>query len=215
MSGVECLRILIIETDSPAGNSLAADVARLGYQVVGSCRSGEEGLRLFEELRPDLVLTDIPLDGELDGIETAHRLQASGRVAVIYVTACADLATVARARETQPHGYLLKPYSQDELRLCIEVAGTRHLEEEERRRREQSYFEAFQSLADGVLAADLAGVIVFMNTAAERITGWEAAEAVGRSLNEVFRIYGADGEPREVEITELGAKAEERTVMLT
>jgi PAS domain S-box-containing protein len=215
MSGLERIRILVIETENPDGSSVAADVAKLGYEVVATCRSGEEGLARFEELRPDLVLTDIPLEGELDGVDTAHRLHECGHVAVVYVTACADLTTVARARETQPHGYLLKPFTADELRLSIEVAATRYLEETERRRREQSYFEAFQSLADGVIAADLAGVIVFVNAAAERITGWEASESVGRSLNEVFRIYGMDGEPKEVEIADLGGQSDERTVWLT
>jgi two-component system cell cycle sensor histidine kinase/response regulator CckA len=215
MSGLERIRILVIETENPDGSSVAADVAKLGYEVVGTCRSGEEGLARFEELRPDLVLTDIPLGGELDGVDTAHRLHQFGHVAVVYVTSCADLATVARARETQPHGYLLKPFTQDELRLSIEVAATRYLEETERRRREQSYFEAFQSLADGVIAADLAGVIVFVNAAAERITGWEAAESVGRSLNEVFRIFGQDGEPKEVEIADLGGQSDDRMVWLT
>ena len=215
MSGLERIRILVIETENPDGSSVAADVAKLGYEVVATCRSGEEGLARFEELRPDLVLTDIPLEGELDGVNTAHRLHELGHVAVVYVTACADLTTVARARETQPHGYLLKPFTADELRLSIEVAATRYLEETERRRREQSFFEAFQSLADGVIAADLAGVIVFVNAAAERITGWDASESVGRSLNEVFRIYGLDGEPKEVEIADLGEQSDERTVWLT
>lgn len=215
MSGLDRIRILVIETESPDGASVAADVTRLGYEVVAVCRSGEEALTRFDELRPDLVMTDIPLGGELDGVETAHRLHERGHVAVVYVTACADLATVARARETQPHGYLLRPFTADELRLCIEVAATRYLEEAERRRREQSYFEAFQSLADGVIAADLAGVIVFVNAAAERITGWPAEESVGRSLNEVFRIYKSGGEPAEVQITELGGASDERIVWLT
>ncbi len=215
MSGLDCIRILVIEAESPEGDGVAADVTRLGYEVVAVCRTGEEALTRFDELRPDLVMTDIPLGGELDGVETAHRLHERGHVAVVYVTACADLATVARARETQPHGYLLRPFTADELRLCIEVAATRYLEESERRKREQSYFEAFQSLADGVIAADLAGVVVFVNAAAERVTGWSAEEAVGRSLNEVFRIYQAGGEPAEVQIAELGGASDERTVWLT
>ena len=215
MSGLERIRILVIEAAGASGENLAADVAKLGYEVVATCASGEEALARFDEWRPDLVLTDIPLAGELDGVETAHLLHERGHVAVVYVTACADLATVARARETQPHGYLLKPFTPDELRLSIEVAATRYLEESERRRREQSYFEAFQSLADGVIAADLAGVIVFVNAAAERITGWPGQEAVGKSLNEVFRIYDESGEPAEVQIAESGVQTTERSVWLT
>jgi len=215
MSGLDRIRILTIESERPVGADVASAVRGLGYEVVATCQSGEEALAIFDEARPDLVLTDIPLSGELDGVATAHELNRHGHVAIIYVTACADLATVARARETQPHGYLLKPFTPDELRLSIEVAATRYLDEVERQKREQSYFEAFQSLSDGVIAADLAGVIVFINPAAEKITGWEAGEAVGRSLNEVFRIFTPDGEVAEVNLVDGGEQAQERTVWLT
>lgn len=215
MSGLERIRILTIESNRPMGADVASAVRELGYEVVATCLSGEEALAIFDEARPDLVLTDIPLSGELDGVATAHELNRRGHVAIIYVTACADLATVARARETQPHGYLLRPFTPDELRLSIEVAAIRFLDEVVRRRREQSYFEAFQSLSDGVIAADLAGMIVFINPAAEKIMGWEADDAVGRSLNEVFRIFTPDGEAADVNLVEGGGQAQERTVWLT
>lgn len=215
MNGSDRIRILIVENEGLVGCDMAACLNGLGYHVVGTCATGEDALRLYDDLRPDLVLMDVHLDGTLDGIETAKRLQKKGHVAVVYVTACADLETVQRARETQPHGYLLKPFSQDELRLTVEVAATRHVTEMERVRREQSYFETFESLADGVIAADLGGVIVFMNPAAARITGWEQSQAVGRSLHEVFRIYQASGEPASVDLGTATKAARERTVWLT
>lgn len=215
MSGQERIRILIVENEGLVGCDLAAGLTGLGYQVLGSCATGEDALKRYDEWQPDLVLMDIHLDGGLDGIETARRLQQKGHVSVIYVTACADLDTVQRARETRPQGYLLKPFNPDELRLTVEVAATRHLAERERLRREQSYFETFQSLADGVIAADLAGVIVFMNPAAARITGWDDHQAVGRSLHEVFRIYHASGEPAPVELSTATQPAPGRTVWLT
>jgi PAS domain S-box-containing protein len=194
---------------------MASSLGKLGYIVTGICASGEEALERFEELQPDLVLLDVHLAGEIDGIETARRLQTRSTVAILYVTACADLETVARARETHPQGYLLKPFSHDELRLAVEVAAQRHLEERDRQRREHSFFEAFQSLADGVIAADLAGGIVFMNPAAARVTGWTPQEAAGRSLNEVFRIFHTSGEPAEMLSGEGEAAGAERTVWLT
>lgn len=215
MNGSDRIRILIVENEGLVGCDMAACLNGLGYRVVGTCATGEEALRLYDELQPDLVLMDVHLDGSLDGIETAKRLQKKGHVAVIYVTACADLETVHRARETNPHGYLLKPFNQDELRLTVEVAASRHLADKERISRERSYFETFQSLADGVIAADLAGVIVFMNPAAARITGWPQAQVVGRSLHEVFRIYHASGEPAAVELTSASQTMPERTVWLT
>lgn len=215
MTGFDRLRILIVENEGLVGCDMASSLNDLGYRVVGTCTTGEEAVRLYDELRPDLVLMDVHLDGPIDGIETAKRLQQRGPVAIVYVTACADLETVNRARETHPQGYLLKPFNSDELRLTVEVAATRVQDEMNRRRREQSYFETFESLADGVIAADLAGVIVFMNPAASRITGWEQSLVVGRSLHEVFRIYHASGEPAMVELATPAQPVQERTVWLT
>lgn len=215
MTGTDRIRILIVENEGLVGCDMAASLGKLGYLVTGICASGEEALERFDEMRPDLVLLDVHLAGELDGIETATRLQQRSQVAILYVTACADLETVARARETKPQGYLLKPFNQDELRLAIEVAAQRHLDEQDRLRREHSFFEAFQSLADGVIAADLAGGIVFMNPAAARVAGWRAEEAVGHSLDEVFRIFQTSGEPAEVLSVDSAHAQKERTVWLT
>ncbi len=216
MTHSDRIRILIVENEGLVGCDMATTLGKLGYVVVGICASGEEALERYDELRPDLVLMDVHLAGQLDGIDTARELQRRSRVAIVYVTACADLDTVARARQTHPHGYLLKPFNHDELRLAVEVAAQRHFEENERQRREHSYFEAFQSLADGVIAADLSGGVVFMNPSAARATGWNAQEAVGRSLNEVFRIYQSTGEPAEILSVEAAAsQTAERTVYLT
>jgi PAS domain S-box-containing protein len=215
MSAPDRIRVLIVEDEGLVGCDMADSLTKLGYEVVATCVTGEEALSRFDETRPDLVLLDVHLSGELDGIDTAHRLRQRDPVAIVYVTACADLETVARARATQPHGYLLKPFSEDELRLTVEIAANRFQEETRRHRREQSYFEAFQSLADGVIAADLAGGVTFMNPAASAITGWNAKEAAGKSLHEVFRIFEASGEPAEVQLTDTGAPSKERTVWLT
>lgn len=214
MTSSDRIRILIVENEGLVGCDMATTLGKFGHLVVGICDSGEEALERLDEFRPDLVLIDVHLAGQLDGIDTARELQRRSRVAVVYVTGCADRETVARARETHPQGYLLKPFNHDELRLAVEVAAQRHFEESERQRREQSYFEAFQSLADGVIAADLSGGVVFMNPAAARATGWSPQEAVGRSLNEVFRIYQASGEPAEVLPADSASEAE-RTVFLT
>ena len=215
MTNSDRIRILIVENEGLVGCDMATTLGKLGYVVAAICASGEEALERLDELRPDLVLMDVHLAGQLDGIETARELQRRSRVAIVYVTACADLDTVARARQTHPHGYLLKPFNHDELRLAVEVAAQRHFEENERQRREHSYFEAFQSLADGVIAADLSGGVVFMNPSAARATGWNAQEAVGRSLHEVFRIYQSTGEPAEILSAEAASQTSERTVYLT
>ncbi|MDP1588553.1 MAG: response regulator, partial [Prosthecobacter sp.] len=136
MTSSDPIRILIVENEGLVGCDMAASLGKLGHHVVGICASGEEALSRFEELRPDLVLLDVHLSGQLDGIDTARELQRRSKVAIVYVTACADLETVARARQTHPQGYLLKPFNHDELRLAVEVAAQRQIEERKRQRRE-------------------------------------------------------------------------------
>ncbi|MFZ4766794.1 MAG: PAS domain-containing protein, partial [Roseimicrobium sp.] len=195
MPDLDRIRVLIVENEGLVGCELAATLESLGYKVVGLHRSGEEALAAADERLPDVVLMDVHLAGELDGIETAQRLSERNSVAVIYLTACSDAETVARAKETHPCGYLLKPYNEQELGASLEVAAAKHRAEKVRRSREHSYFEVFQSLADGVIGADLAGHILFVNPAAERLLGWTAADAKGRSLGDVYAIHTSDGDP--------------------
>lgn len=194
MADLDRIRVLIVENEGLVGCDLAATLERLGYMVAGLCRTGEEVLNTVEDLRPDVVLMDVQLGGKIDGIETARMLKKRFPVAVIYLTACADAETVARARETHPSGYLLKPYNETELSACLEMAAARNREEQRRKRYEESFFHAFQSLADGVIGADVAGRILFVNPAAERVLGWKATEASGRTLAEVYAIHNVEGE---------------------
>lgn len=194
MADLDRIRVLIVENEGLVGCDLAATLERLGYMVAGLCRTGEEVLKTVGDLRPDVVLMDVQLGGKIDGIETAKILKKRFPVAVVYLTACVDAETVARARETHPSGYLLKPYCESELSASLEMAVVRNREEQRRRRYEESFFHAFQSLEDGVIGADVAGRVLFVNPAAERVLGWSAAEASGRTLAEVYAIHNIEGE---------------------
>lgn len=194
MADLDRIRILIVENEGLVGCDLASTLSGLGYEVCGICRTGEEALQYVDDLRPDIALMDVHLAGKLDGIETAHRLAERSPVAVIYLTASADPETVARARETHPFGYLLKPYNEDDLRSTVEIAASRHRAEQMRKRREHSFAQAFLSLPDAVVAADLAGHVVFVNPAAEKLLGCTAEEAEGKPLSEIYSIRNTNGE---------------------
>src|ERR1700689_2811572 len=143
MGDFDRTRVLIVENESLVGCDISATLGSLGYEVAGVCRSGEEALPLADDLRPDVVLMDVQLAGQIDGIETARRMQKRNAISVIYLTACADADTVARAGDTHPCGYLLKPYTEDELRATLEMAVARHRNDQLRQKREQSFFQAF------------------------------------------------------------------------
>jgi len=115
-------RIIVVEDESILALHLRQQLSKLGYEVVAVAASGETALRKIAELRPDMVLMDIHIDGKIDGIETATRIPAEFGIAVIYVTAYADESTLERARSTTPYGYLVKPFSERDLHATLQMA---------------------------------------------------------------------------------------------
>ena len=102
--------ILIVEDERITAEDIRLSLGGLGYAVTGMASSGEEAIRKAEELHPDLVLMDIVLGGDMDGIEAAKRIRARFKIPVVYLTAYADEKRLERAKVTQPFGYILKPF---------------------------------------------------------------------------------------------------------
>ncbi len=113
-------KILIVEDQQIVAMDLAARIARLGYGSAGTASSGEEALRKAEQVQPDLVLMDVGLIRGMDGIEAARKLQISCGARIIYVTGSVDEASLNRMRQTNPAGWLLKPFDENDLRQAIE-----------------------------------------------------------------------------------------------
>ena len=180
--------ILIVEDERIVAKDLQETLQELGYDAFAIARSSEEALQVATERCPDLVLMDIRIKGPLDGIETATILRERFGVPVVYLTAHADGATLERAKVTEPYGYLIKPIKPDELRSAIEISIFRHDLNRRLRERERWYSTTLRSIADAVVAVDLAGKITFMNPVAELLTGVSAADALGRPAREIVRI---------------------------
>ena len=115
-------KILVVEDSAAIALDLSWQLETLGYEVVGTASSGEEALEQIADTKPDAVLMDIRLSGSMDGIETAARIPETMNPAVIYLTGSSEEATLKRARETQPYGYLLKPFSEREHHATIQIA---------------------------------------------------------------------------------------------
>lgn len=113
-------RILLVEDERIIALEMKVFLQRLGYQVAASLATGEQALADAPAIRPDLVLMDIMLAGDLDGIETARRLRAVLPVPVVYCTAYTDPETMRRAQDTRPAGILTKPVNLDDLRRTID-----------------------------------------------------------------------------------------------
>jgi diguanylate cyclase (GGDEF)-like protein len=113
--------VLVVEDEVIIGQDIRRILLGFGYEVLAVAATGADALRAAEAHPPDLVLMDIKLGGPLDGIQTAARLREKHDLAVVYLTSHSDETTLARATATGPHGYLVKPFTDRELRTCIEI----------------------------------------------------------------------------------------------
>ena len=115
------IKVLIVEDDAVIANIEKWRLLKLGYELCGSAENGADALSSVENLKPDIVLMDIGLKGDIDGIETAGRIKKNFNIPVIFVSSNIDEATISRAREIQPDGFIKKPFDDDDLRIAIEL----------------------------------------------------------------------------------------------
>jgi PAS domain S-box-containing protein len=191
-------KILIVEDENIVAMDIAATLRRLGYEVLGTAARGEQAVELAGQLTPDLVLMDIMLAGPMDGVQAAAAIRARRDVPVVFLTAYTDDRSIARATQTEPYGFIVKPYHDRDLRSAVEVALHKHEAEQRRQGSEHWLAQAFRALGEGVVACDPEGRVSFVNPAAEALLGWSASEAVGLPSAEVLRLVSVDsGEPAE------------------
>lgn len=181
-------KILIVEDEGIEALDLQHRLASLGYPTPEFVFSGEEAVAKVEETPPDLVLMDIMLRGEIDGVTAAEQIRAHFDIPVIYLTAYADDDTLQRAKITEPYGYIVKPFRERELHITIDMALYKHRMEQRLRESERWLSTTLRSIGDAVIATDRHGRIRFMNRVAEELTGWTQEEAADRELAEVFNI---------------------------
>lgn len=189
-------KVLIVEDESIVALDIQSRLMKLGYLVPAIATSGLEAIDKAVETEPDLVLMDIKLKGELDGIDTVRQLQRKFDVPVIYLTAFADEVTLQRAKVTAPNGYLLKPFAERELQTAIEMALYKHKLEKQLKESQQWLDTTLHSIGEAVIATDAAGRVKFMNPIAEQLTGWPERDALGQSISEIFKVVDeASGQP--------------------
>ena len=129
-------RILVVEDEGIVALDIQGKLESMGYQVPCIVSSAEEAIGAATRLHPDLVLMDIQLEGELDGINAAEKINSDLGIPVVYLTAFFDEQTLALAKTARPFGYLLKPFEERELYTTVEIAIYRHEAELERQRLE-------------------------------------------------------------------------------
>jgi PAS domain S-box-containing protein len=179
-------KILVVEDEAIVAESIRIKLKKMGHSVISTASSADEAIKKTGEYLPDLVLMDIVLQGEMDGIEAARQIHAHFDIPVVYLTAYSDEKTLLRAKITEPFGYIIKPFRERELQVAIEIALFKHDMERKLKERNEWFSVTLNSISDGVIATDSKGCVIFMNTVAQSMTGWELDMANGKPLKEVL-----------------------------
>lgn len=173
-------RILIVEDEMIVAHSIKNTLLHLHHSVCGIAVSGDEAIDLSSKGQPELVFMDVKLRGTMDGVEAAQRIMKAFDIPVIFMTAHSDDETVQRIKETNPYGYILKPFEPNDLRLAIEIAVFRHVMVKRLRQSEERYrivSEIVSDFAMSYLIDDNGGMTQeWVTDAFDHITGYASAE---------------------------------------
>lgn len=181
---IERAHILIVEDELIVAKEIESDLKSFGYAVSGIARSSEAALEAVSALAPDVILMDIKLSGQTDGIEVAEQVMRRYDIPVIFVSAFSDETTLQRAKETTPYGYLLKPFEPKELHTTIEMALYKHGMERRLKESERRLRLITESMLDMVGEVDPDCTFRYVSPSHTAVLGYEVSELLGRSAYE-------------------------------
>lgn len=187
-------QILIVEDEILIAMGLQKQLENFGYFVVGIASSGDEAIAKVIELQPDLVIMDIIIHGDMDGIEVARRVQEQFKIPVIYLTAYGDQAHIQRAKTTDPFGYLLKPFNERELQISIDIALYKDRTQKRIKEQQRWFSSILNSLGEAVITIDTHQTILFLNPAAEAFLQLTEESYIGRCLSDALTLRPSEEE---------------------
>lgn len=165
----------------------------MGYSVTGMYATGEDAIRAIAETPPDLVIMDVTLVGKMDGIETAQQIQRQFPLPVVYLTGSSDPQTFERAKITDDSEYVIKPFSDSDLHIAIEMAVHKY-GSHMRTKKKQKFLESIIQLAGiGIITTDREGKIIIANTAAVTLTGFHVHSSKKTDFLEMVHITDEEG----------------------
>ena len=120
------VNVLVVEDEIIVSKDIQYSLKKLGYNVIGAAATGEKAIELATELKPDIILMDIMLKGDITGIEASAEIKEKLQIPIIFLTAYADESTLAKAKVTEPYAYIIKPFKEIDLHTSIEMALYKH-----------------------------------------------------------------------------------------
>ena len=185
---MEKASILIVEDNNIVMLELKDRLLEMDYNVVATASSGYEAIEKANLHRPDLIMMDIRLKGDMDGIDAAAIIRKELDTPIVYLTAHTDDNTVERAKITEPYGYIIKPFEEREIRTTIEMALYKYSMEKKLKESEHWLSSTLKSIGDALIATDSNGTIKLINHVAEEITGYQHKDALEKNIEEIFIV---------------------------
>ena len=187
--------LLIVENTLIFPTEIQSGLEKDGYAVVGHTGSAEAAIRLAGELHPDLILMDISLKGEMDGIEAARQIRARFDLPVVFQTDSADRSSLERLHQVEPLGYIVKPYEEQELFIVLELAIARHAMDKRRSDSQQRYDLAIHGTDDGLWDWDLRRNEIYFSPRWKAMLGFKE-DQIGNNPDEWLKRVHLDDEKR-------------------
>lgn len=181
-------RILVVEDDLVQGLLLTERLAKLKYEVTGPVPKGEDALEEIRKRPPDLVLMDIKLAGEMNGIDTAEQIRSDFAIPLVFLTAHSDRGLIELAKVTEPFGYLIKPYGDQQLSVTIEMALYK-AEMDRRLRESEGRFRGItENTTDITAVLNKEGLFTYVSPAITGVFGYSSEEVLGRSAEDFVHV---------------------------
>jgi len=175
-------KILIVEDEAVTGMDIRKSLVEMGYSVVAVATTGELAVRKAAELHPDLILMDIMLAGRMNGIEAADKIRRHCHIPVVYLTAYSDDTFLAKAKLTEPFGYILKPFRELELKTTIEMALYKYTMEHALRISEETTRVILDATDDFLFLIDPRGKFLAVNQALAKKAGMDVRDFIGTDI---------------------------------
>jgi PAS domain S-box len=175
-------KILLVEDDGIEAMDIKRTLESFGYDVPHVASSGDEAIKEALEIHPDLILMDIVLKGEMNGIDAASEIKEL-LIPLIYLTAHSEDSTVQRAKLTEPYGYIIKPYESTELKYAIELALYKSKMEKKLRESERRYRFIVEAANEGIWSMDADFNTTYVNQKMAEMLGYNTKEMMGKSVN--------------------------------